>query len=223
MLNCSKRIWPELILDAVSGDDSFCFALAKKYKAAEIIGIELDHDLANKSREISAKSSCRNSIIKQGDIASSDLGGPFDLIICVDVLEHIPDDMTALRNLYFALQKGGTLLLHVPQKHQLNRSVFGANISKERQVDHVRDEYTEKEITDKLIAQVFIIKNKKYTFGFWGCMARGLLDKIECMRVFRTVFKILSLPFILLIARADTLSANLNRHQGFLFEVGRLK
>ena len=38
----------------------------------------------------------------------------FDLIICSHVLEHVPDDMNALRELYRVLKPGGTALILVP-------------------------------------------------------------------------------------------------------------
>jgi len=38
----------------------------------------------------------------------------FDTVICVNVLEHIPDDELALRHMYEVLEPGGRLLLLVP-------------------------------------------------------------------------------------------------------------
>lgn len=38
----------------------------------------------------------------------------FDLILCNHVLEHIPDDATAMKELFRVLKKGGTLIAQVP-------------------------------------------------------------------------------------------------------------
>ena len=38
----------------------------------------------------------------------------FDLIMCTHVLEHIPDDRKAMRELYRVLKKGGLAFLNVP-------------------------------------------------------------------------------------------------------------
>ena len=38
----------------------------------------------------------------------------FDLILCNHVLEHIPDDIKAMEELYRVLKKGGTLIARVP-------------------------------------------------------------------------------------------------------------
>lgn len=41
--------------------------------------------------------------------------GGFDTVVCLNVLEHVPDPHTALSNLHSALDPGGRLLLYVPQ------------------------------------------------------------------------------------------------------------
>ena len=40
--------------------------------------------------------------------------GPFDLITSLSVIEHIPDDRSAVRNMWNALKSGGRLILTVP-------------------------------------------------------------------------------------------------------------
>lgn len=43
-----------------------------------------------------------------------DLGGPFDSVVCLNVLEHIDDDAAALRRLAATLKVGGRVVLVVP-------------------------------------------------------------------------------------------------------------
>jgi SAM-dependent methyltransferase len=50
----------------------------------------------------------------QGDIGNIPVPGDFDLIGAFDVLEHLPDDARALRDLRQRLCPGGRLLLTVP-------------------------------------------------------------------------------------------------------------
>jgi len=59
-----------------------------------------------------------------GDITDGALiarlkGCNFDTAVCLNVLEHIPDDEKALANMYAALAPGGRLLLLVPQVRAL--------------------------------------------------------------------------------------------------------
>lgn len=198
-----------------------CFALARKYKKANIYGVELNNNSVAESCRILKELNFNNLLIKQGDIIFNDLDGPYDLIICVDVLEHIIDDVMALRNLYNVLKREGTLLLHIPQRHQLNRTIFSKNNISERCSDHVRDEYDEEEIINKIITQGFVIKRQKYTFRFCGCLARELLDKIERLIFVGSAVKMLLFPLILFIAWFDCFRPNINWHQGFLFELGK--
>lgn len=47
------------------------------------------------------------------------LGGRFDTVICLNVLEHVADPVAALRNMAGALVPGGRLVLYVPQGPRL--------------------------------------------------------------------------------------------------------
>lgn len=67
-------------------------------------------------------------------LQDADVGGPFDAAICFNVLEHIDDDVRALRAMRSQLRDGGRLCLLVPA-HQ---SLFGAidrNVGHERRYD----------------------------------------------------------------------------------------
>ncbi len=69
----------------------------------------------------------------------------YDLIICNHVLEHIPDDHTAMQELYRVLKTGGTLIAQVPLDENRTMTFEDDSIKdpKERsrifgQYDHVR-------------------------------------------------------------------------------------
>lgn len=69
----------------------------------------------------------------------------FDFIICNHVLEHIPDDTKAMKEIYRVLKPGGTAILQVPYQADLEKTFSDDSITdpKERakvfgQYDHVR-------------------------------------------------------------------------------------
>jgi SAM-dependent methyltransferase len=69
----------------------------------------------------------------------------FDLILCNHVLEHIPNDITAMTELYRVLKKGGTLIAQVPLEEERKETFEDNSItdaSKRTQIfgqyDHVR-------------------------------------------------------------------------------------
>lgn len=69
----------------------------------------------------------------------------FDFILCNHVLEHIPDDQTAMQEIYRVLKPGGTAILQIPLEHDREETFEDDSITdrKERarifgQYDHVR-------------------------------------------------------------------------------------
>jgi len=68
----------------------------------------------------------------------------FDVIICNHVLEHIPDDISAIKEIHRVLKKDGFAILQVPLSLKLDKTLEGiANTEEERlleygQKDHYR-------------------------------------------------------------------------------------
>ncbi len=80
------------------------------------------------------------------DITKIDFpNGYFDAIICNHVLEHIPDDLQAMRELYRVLKPGGWAILQVPYSPILEQTLEDPSVTSARdrirvfgQRDHVR-------------------------------------------------------------------------------------
>ena len=70
--------------------------------------------------------------------------GEFDTVICLNVVEHVEDDMLALRNIASALQAGGRAIVLVPQ----GQSIYG---SLDEVLGHFR-RYSEEELRRKMEA-----------------------------------------------------------------------
>lgn len=80
--------------------------------------------------------------------------GTFDLVLLSEVLEHIPDDTAALREIVRVLRPGGHLVISVPHPP--------API---HDSEHVREGYSIKELTDLLAKcgfEVLVIENCMY-------------------------------------------------------------
>jgi SAM-dependent methyltransferase len=108
----------------------------------------------------------------------------FDVLLCNHVLEHIPDDTKAMRELYRVLKVGGMGIFQIPQ--DLNRALTFEDDSivdkKERakifgQYDHVR--VYGRDYFDKLRAVGFKVKEIDYTKSMSAekiseyCLAEG--------------------------------------------------
>lgn len=79
---------------------------------------------------------------------------PFDTVVCLNVLEHIEDDLFALGQMREVLKPGGKLALLVPA-HQI---LFGEF---DRAVGHFR-RYGKRELTAKLKQAGFVINEMKF-------------------------------------------------------------
>ncbi|MCK4829065.1 methyltransferase domain-containing protein [bacterium] len=77
----------------------------------------------------------------------------FDAIVCNHVLEHIPDDKKAVKELFRVLKPGGWASIQVPIKGDITREDLSINDPEERfrlygQEDHVR--YYGRDFADRL-------------------------------------------------------------------------
>jgi SAM-dependent methyltransferase len=87
-----------------------------------------------------------------------------DLIYTFNVLEHIEDDLAALRECYRALKPNGRFLIYVPAFQMLYSSM-------DRKVGH-RRRYTKRELTQKLRRAGFAIRKARYadSLGFFASL-----------------------------------------------------
>ena len=82
----------------------------------------------------------------------------YDLILMLDVLEHIEDDAGAVANLYRMLAPGGYLLLTVPALHSL--------WSVHDEVNHHYRRYHRQELDQLMLSRGFEIVRSRYLFSW---------------------------------------------------------
>jgi len=203
------------ILDAGSGQGEYAFYFSRKFPRSQITAVEIDETKILSCERIRAKLGRDNLIFVRGDLTTIDFSEDFDVILCVDVLEHINEDKRALENLHRALKRGGVLLLHVPRNHRFYKLRFG-KLDERATGDHVRDEYTENEIERKLRETGFAMTRKGYTFGLFGALAWELWYVIDRQSVWRPILKLAS-PLLLMLGYLDGFTSNREYQQGYLF------
>lgn len=98
-----------------------------------------------------------------------DLHNQFDSVVCINVLEHIPDSHAALRNIYDALEPGGRVVVLVPQGQWLYSPM-------DRAVEHVK-RYSKKELAEALAQTGFEVEHM-LNFNRIGIIGWTLNSKI---------------------------------------------
>ncbi len=122
-----ERARPHLgrrVLDAGAGIGTFTELAAE---GREVVAVEPDPEQLAILRERVAGQA--NVQVVEGTV--EDVSGTFDSILCLNVLEHIPDDRGTLRRFHELLAPGGSLLLLVPAHPALYGGI-------DRAVDHQR-------------------------------------------------------------------------------------
>jgi SAM-dependent methyltransferase len=124
-----KRATPYLgdrVLDFGAGVGTFTALMAER---AQVVAVEPDTAFIPKLRERFAGSE-RVEVVAGDDTLVESLG-EFSSIVCLNVLEHIPNDLGTLRHFRASLRPDGYLLLLVPA----HRALFGEI---DRSVGHER-------------------------------------------------------------------------------------
>jgi SAM-dependent methyltransferase len=158
--------------------------------------------------------------IVEGDILGLEDRQTYDLIISIDVLEHIQDDVGLLRQFRQALKPGGYLVLHVPRRHQemwrwlpvfhrhgVNRYTreesTAGGFHKVVIEGHVRDEYTAEELRQVVEEAGFRVMDLRETIGRWGEISFELNNLLWPWPFLRYLLALLTYPIAAPIGYLD--------------------
>jgi SAM-dependent methyltransferase len=121
----------------------------------------------------------------------------YDLILSVDVMEHIQDDQKVFRNFYNALNKGGVLIVSTPSDKG------GSDVHNETDNsfidEHVRNGYSAEDISEKLSNAGFEHIKVAYTYGKTGSVSWLLSMKYPVKMLNISYLFFIILPFWYLI------------------------
>ena len=131
-----------------------------------------------------------NLVTVPGDAANAShlqaFCGQMDTVVCLNVLEHIQDDLAALRNMYSCIRRGGRALILVPQ----GMRVFG---TLDEMLGHCR-RYSRRELERKMTSAGFrierVIEFNRITYPGWFLNGR-LLRRRSVSRIQLQLFDLL--------------------------------
>jgi SAM-dependent methyltransferase len=111
----------ERVLDLGCGAGRHAFEMYRR--GADVIAFDHDadelagvRDLFVAMREAGEVPEGAEADVKEGDALALPFGdGEFDRVVAAEILEHVPDDLTAIRELVRVTRPGGTVALTVPR------------------------------------------------------------------------------------------------------------
>jgi len=153
------------VLEVGAGHGTFSDRVAPHVR--RLVALDLSERCAEILRERFAERP--NVEVVHGDIGAAARLGPFDTAILVNVLEHIEDDDTVLRQLHDLLRPGGRLVLWVP--------AFPALYSHfDRKIGHYR-RYRRPTLTRQLDSAGFDVLTARYV-NLLGAFAWFLVVRV---------------------------------------------
>lgn len=186
------------ILDAGSGFGQYDRHILKTYPNAVIHAVDVKEDYLNDCRTYFQKDINNGRIrLEAKDLVKDALPvSSYDFVLCIDVLEHIREDVQVMKNLQKSLKPGGYFVMHSPSNYaeeDAGEDDFFVD-------EHARAGYSGEELTDKILEAGLDPVTISYTYGKWGHRAWIMLIKIPmlCLNRFG-MFSLIWLPLYYLI------------------------
>ena len=186
------------ILDAGSGFGQCDFTMALQFPGANITAVDVKQEQIDDCNSFFSKIGKSDRLkFEYADLTQYDHPDTFDLVISVDVMEHIEDDVAVFKNLAKSLKKGGVLLISTPSDQG------GSDVHDDHEDsfidEHVRDGYSIEDIESKLKTAGFDTIRSRYSYGTAGKISWKISMKWPIMMVNTSKFFMILLPFYYII------------------------
>lgn len=206
-----RKAEPVSMLDAGSGFGQYVYGVARNYAQWQILGVDVKEEQINDCNHFFASIGKKNVRFELADLTKIDWEQEFDLILCVDVMEHIEEDLLVLGNFYRALKPGGMLLISTPSDqggsdvHHHHESEGPVGFIDE----HVRDGYGVEDLKTKFAKAGFESSHIRFQYGLPGRIAWKLSMKYPILLLNHSKLFFILLPFYYLIVFPICLVLNL--------------
>jgi SAM-dependent methyltransferase len=186
------------VLDAGSGFGQYSWRMSRRNKLWRINAIDINKEQIDDCNLFFRKTGLADRVVfKTGDLTTMNEVNRYNLILSVDVMEHIEEDILVFKNFYKSLKSDGVLLISTPSDKG-GSDVHGSN--EESFIDeHVRDGYSIKDITEKLTSAGFKTVEAGYTYGKPGNISWRLSMKYPIRMLNISYLFFILLPFYYLI------------------------
>lgn len=190
------------ILDAGSGFGQYTYRMSRIFPQAQIKGVDVKEEQIEDCNRFFASINLKDRVkFEYADLTKLTEPELYDLILSVDVMEHILEDELVFKNFYESLNDKGVLLISTPSDqggsdadhHDEDGQIHGFI------GEHVRDGYGISEIKDKLGRAGFSSIDAKYTYGKTGSLSWRLSMKYPILMLGKSKLFYILLPFYYII------------------------
>jgi len=182
------------VLDAGSGFGQYTWRLSSLHKEWRIKAIDVNIDQIEDCSDFFAKTGRLERVsFETGDLTILSDTDLYDLILTVDVMEHIEKDVLVFINFYRALKNNGILLISTPS----DQGGSDVRCKEDHSFidEHVRDGYSIEDIDQKLKTAGFRKVDICYTYGPAGKISWILSMKYPVKMINKSYLFFLVLPF----------------------------
>lgn len=194
---------PASILDAGSGFGQYSYRLASLNGGNTVVGVDVKEEQIADCNAFFARLGMGGRVrFEVADLTAYCREEGYDLILSVDVMEHILDDEAVFANFCRSLRPGGTLLISTPSdKGGSDADEHGHEDGKVVGFidEHVRDGYNIDDIAQKLRRAGFGVVEARYSYGAPGHVSWVLSMKwpISMLNASRAFFLLLPFYYVL--------------------------
>jgi len=186
------------VLDAGSGFGQYTWRMSRMNSLWKIKAIDINREQIDDCNSFFKKTGLSERVIfEYGDLTELSTINSYNLILSVDVMEHIEKDVLVFQNFHRSLMDNGILLISTPSDKG------GSDVNDDEGEsfidEHVRDGYSISDITEKLSLAGFRDISVVYTYGRPGNISWHLSMKIpiKMLNLSYAFFMILPLYYIL--------------------------
>jgi 2-polyprenyl-3-methyl-5-hydroxy-6-metoxy-1,4-benzoquinol methylase len=194
----ANRHGRQSILDAGSGFGQYTFFMSGMSKKWFVEAVDVKEEQIADCRAFFNRIGRDNVLFDMADLVTFKKPEAYDLILSVDVMEHIEEDEQVFRNFCSSLTTGGMLLISTPSDkggsdvhdHEAESSFID---------EHVRDGYNIDEIQEKLKRAGFSMTTARYDYGKSGQMGWRLSMKYPILMLNASKIFFILLPFYYIV------------------------
>jgi SAM-dependent methyltransferase len=187
-----------LVLDAGSGFGQYTWRMSKMNRKWKIKAIDINNEQVEDCNLFFRKTCLSDRVtFHTEDLTALSDPDCYNIILSVDVMEHIEEDVLVFRNFYNSLKKDGILLISTPSDKG------GSDVHSDDEEsfidEHVRNGYSITGITEKLARAGFRNIDASYTYGKPGNISWRLSMKYPVKMLNTSYLFFILLPIYYLI------------------------